>query len=492
MIRVFSLRLRMVLLFCTVVGVFLTVTLFSIYSIFSNEIVSQLNCSLQRVGNTVVAQLTSDPAKPNVGDLDVPKEYFEVLDPAGHILERSKNLIGDPIDLNGGIVYSGVAFRTLESKEYGRQRLALIPFRQGSEPRVLAITMPTSHDDMVLATIRRLFLWVLPLALFLTAAISIWYVGRSLRPVAELTRQAGRMTEEIGAPTYDGAHQRQKLQIPLSVANSRDELGRLASAYNTLFTRLNNALRQHRQFASDAAHELRTPLHVLRGETELLLSQPRSSEEYVKTLRVVDNELLRLTRIVEALFTLSMADAGQLRLNSESLYLNEVIEQACSLITPLARAKRISILRDLSCDVPYYGDEAILRELSVIFLDNAIKYSPPGTQVRVYLERAGGQIRIMFQDQGYGIAREHLPHIFERFYRVRLPGNIETRSGGLGLSIAQAIARAQGGDIECDSVPSDHTTFTVILRDVAGALPERLPVRTRARNWQREVASAAD
>ncbi|MGH9759122.1 MAG: ATP-binding protein, partial [Candidatus Acidiferrales bacterium] len=111
---------------------------------------------------------------------------------------------------------------------------------------------------------------------------------------------------------------------------------------------------------------------------------------------------------------------------------------------------------------------------------------------RVYLERAGGQIRIMFEDQGYGIAREHLPHIFERFYRVRLPGNGETRSGGLGLSIAQAIARAQGGDIECDSVPSDHTIFTVILRDVAGALPERLPVPTRARNWPREVASAAD
>ncbi|MGH9699304.1 MAG: sensor histidine kinase [Candidatus Acidiferrales bacterium] len=492
MIRVFSLRLRMVLLFCTVVGVFLTVTLFTIYGIFSNEIVSQLNCSLQRVGNTVVAQLTSDPAKRNVEELDVPKEYFEVLDPAGNILERSKNLNGDPIDLHGGIDYPAVVFRTLESKEYGRQRLALIPFRESSQPRVLAITMPTSHDDMVLAMIRRLFLWVLPLALFLTAAISIWYVGRSLRPVAELTRQAGRMTEEIGTTTYDAAELRQKLQIPLSVANSGDELGRLASAYNTLFTRLNAALRQHRQFASDAAHELRTPLHILRGEMELLLSQPRACEEYVKTLHVVDNELLRLTRIVEALFTLSMADAGQLRLNSEPLYLNEVIEQACSLITPLARAKRISILRDLSWDVPYYGDEALLRELSVIFLDNAIKYSPPGTQVRVYLERAGGQIRIMFEDQGYGIAREHLPHIFERFYRVRLPGNSETRSGGLGLSIAQAIARAQGGDIECDSVPSDHTIFTVILRDVAGALPERLPVRTRARNWPREVASAAD
>jgi signal transduction histidine kinase len=490
MIRALSLRLRMVLLFCTVVGVFLASTLFVIYGIFSNEIVSQIDCSLQRVGATVIGQLTSDPDGGHVDDLDVPKVHFEVLDPAGNILERSKNLYGNTIDLHGGIDHLSVVFRTIEAGDFGRQRLALIPFNQGAELRVLAITMPTSHDDMVLSTIRRLFLWVLPLALLLTAGISIWYVGRCLRPVADLTRQADQITEEIEAATYDPDGLHQKIQIPLSVANSDDELGRLASAYNTLFTRLNVALRQHRQFASDAAHELRTPLHVLQGEMELLLSQRRSREEYEKALRVVDNELMRLTRIIEALFTLSMADAGQLRLNCESLYLNEVIEQACALISPLAQAKRISIQRDLSRDVLYYGDETLLRELSIIFLDNAIKYSFPGTQVRVFLEKIEGQIRIKFQDQGYGIAREHLPHIFERFYRVPLPGNSETRCGGLGLSIAEAIVHAQGGSIECDSVPADHSIFTVILDDVASFMPEPIVNRTLARNWDRKEASA--
>jgi signal transduction histidine kinase len=292
-------------------------------------------------------------------------------------------------------------------------------------------------------------------------------VGRSLEPVTKLIEQAGRMMEGIQASSSLQPELESDQQRLLSVPNAHDELSSLASAFNLLFTRLSVALRQDRQFVSDAAHELRTPLHVLRGETELVLSQPRSTEEYVKTLHVVNEEVSSLTRIVEALFTLSMADAGQLRMNCEPLYLNEVMEQACARIGPLAKSKRIHIERDLSEDIAYFGDETLLQELSIIFLDNAIKYSPPDTLVRVNLEKVHGQVRLKFQDQGYGIPSEDLPHIFERFYRARLPESSETRSGGLGLAIAHAIVHAQGGSIECESTPSSHTTFTVILKDVA-------------------------
>jgi two-component system, OmpR family, sensor kinase len=467
MIQINSLRFRMMLLFCTIVGIFLAGTLFGIYGLFSREMLSQLDCRLLRVGSTVVAQIVSDPAKRNIENLDVPKEYFEVLNSSGNVLEQSKNLNGLTIGLGGELDLSRVLFRTTENIEQGRQRLASIPFKQGSEQRVLVITMPLSHNDMALGTIRRLILWALPISLLLTAGISVWYVGRSLQPVTKLIQQARCMMEGIQGsslpqPEVESDHQRL-----LSVPNAHDELSSLASTFNLLFTRLGVALRQDRQFVSDAAHELRTPLHVLRGETELILSQPRSTEEYVKTLHVVNEEVSSLTRIVEALFTLSMADAGQLRMNCEPLYLNEVIEQACARVGPLAQSKRIRIERDLSEDIAYFGDETLLQELSIIFLDNAIKYSPPDTLVRVNLEKAHGRLRMKFQDQGYGIPGEHLPHIFERFYRGRLPESPETRSGGLGLAIAQAIVQAQGGSIECESTPSSHTTFTVILQDMA-------------------------
>src|SRR5207249_7028060 len=150
------------------------------------------------------------------------------------------------------------------------------------------------------------------------------------------------------------------------------------------------------------------PISVLHGETELLLSKPRSAEEYQTTLSVLDDEFKKLTRIVEGLFTLSMADAGQLHLACEPLYINEVLEEACALGTSRARTKNIVIVRDLSQEIAYSGDEAFLHELFLIFLDNAIKYSPDDTQIRVTLEQQEGMIRARFEDQGIGISSEHL------------------------------------------------------------------------------------
>ena len=125
-------------------------------------------------------------------------------------------------------------------------------------------------------------------------------------------------------------------------------------------------------------HELRTPLAVLHGETELMLSKPRTAEEYRETLCVFDDEFKKLTRIVEGLFTLSMADAGQLHLVYDPLYINETLEEACALVDFRARAKNIRIVRDLNQEIPYFGDEAFLHQLFLIFLDNAIKYSSCG------------------------------------------------------------------------------------------------------------------
>jgi signal transduction histidine kinase len=271
------------------------------------------------------------------------------------------------------------------------------------------------------------------------------------------------MTEIVGQASPGTAELTHVLANPLPLANSRDELSRLAFTFNRLFNRVDVVLRQLRQFVTDASHELRTPLAVLRGEAELLLSEATTVEECKTTVRVMEAELRKLTRIVEGLFTLSMADAGQLRLTREPLYLDEVVEQACTRLAPVAHTKGIRIRRDLTRDLSYLGDEAFLQELGVIFLDNAIKYSPCDTEIYVKLERAGNQVRIQFRDQGYGIADEDRPHIFERFFRGHQSGGSESRSGGLGLAIAKALVDAQNGSIVCDSTPGRQTTFTITL-----------------------------
>src|SRR5437667_5197668 len=245
--------------------------------------------------------------------------------------------------------------------------VAIIPFRQGNQALSFAVAIPTFGTNRVLDNFGGVALLLFPLSLLVTAGISALYVGRSLAPIKQLTRHAALMAKRVT--------NRQGFWTPLPVPFPHDELGRLAQTFNHLLKSVDSAVLQLRQFVTDASHELRTPLAVLHGETELLLSKPRSTEEYRQTLCVFDDEFKKLTRIVEGLFTLSMADAGQLHLVREPLYINEVLEEDCSLDGLRARTKNISIARDLSEEVACTGDEAFLRELFLIVLDNALKYS---------------------------------------------------------------------------------------------------------------------
>jgi two-component system OmpR family sensor kinase len=450
-----TLRFRMMFLFTTVVGVLLAGSYLAFWGLLAHEIPAQLNHQLLETARPLVADIMTEPNAQDINRLDIAGEFFELLDPMGHVLQHSKNLTST---VNLGEISPAVSHPIFGIATIGDAqsvRVALIPFQQGNRPRVLMVAIPTLGTNRVLDSFGRVALLLFPLSLLLTAGISALYVGRSLAPINSLTHHAAVMAKRVT--------NRQGFWTPLPVSSPHDELGRLAETFNQLLQGVDSAVRQLRQFVTDASHELRTPLAVLHGETQLLLSKPRSAEEYRKTLYLFDDEFKKLTRIVEGLFTLSMADAGQLHLMCEPLYINEVLEEACALVTSRARSKNIAIVRELNQEVAYSGDEAFLHQMFLIFLDNAIKYSPGATQVRVTLAQRDGTIRARFADQGMGISSEHLPFIFERFYRAAPSGNGEAHSGGLGLAIAQAIARAQGGSIECQSTPGGGSTFTVIL-----------------------------
>jgi signal transduction histidine kinase len=416
---------------------------------------TQLNRQLLETARPIISDMLSEPNAKDIERLDLPGEFFELLDPNGGVLQQSKNLTA-PLNLKGlNLAASQPAFGIAKLGTGETVRVALIPFQQGSRTSILAVAIPTFGTNRVLDSFGGVALLLFPLSLLLTAGISALYVGKSLAPIQELTRHAALMAKRVT--------NRQGFWTPLPVASPYDELGRLAVTFNHLLKSVDSAVLQLRQFVTDASHELRTPLAVLHGETELLLSKPRSAVEYRQTLCVFDEEFKKLTRIVEGLFTLSMADAGQLHLVREPVYINEVLEEACALAASRARTKNISIVRDLDQEVAASGDEAFLRELFLIFLDNAIKYSPDGTRISVNLEIRNGAIQARFQDQGVGISPEHLPFIFDRFYRAAPLNSGEAQSGGLGLAIAQAIAIAQGGTIECESKVGAGSTFTVIL-----------------------------
>jgi two-component system OmpR family sensor kinase len=453
-----SIRLRMMLLFCAVVGVLLAGSHLGYYALLRREVRSQLDRQLQGAAAPVLRDLISEPNSQDINEFNLVDEYFELIDASGHVLQRSRNLHEWAIGLEGVPRSSSeTSCQTIAQGRDSRMRVCSIPFRRGAETFFLIVAMPTQEADRALANFNRVTLVLLPLSLLLTAVISAWYVGRSLRPIADLTAHAARMTKRVSDPLQKDA------LLLLPVKNPHDELGRLAGTFNELLAHVDSALGQLRQFVSDASHELRTPLSVLQGETELLLGEPGFPAKHGKTLSVIHDELRKLSRIVESLFTLAMADAGQLRLAAEALYLNEVLEETCVLADQLARSKHITIERQLSEEIPYFGDEVFLRELFLIFLENAVKYSPSDTRICVQTYNQNGMVRVRFQDHGIGIPPEHIPRIFERFYRVVQNGGGEARSGGLGLAIAQAIVSAQSGSIECESTPGLGSTFTVYL-----------------------------
>jgi heavy metal sensor kinase len=439
----------MMALFCAVVGVLLALSYVGFYLMFERVVEGQFDRELQQTAGPIIADMIRDrDDERDIDRLDIPGQYFEVISVSGHVLERSKNL-KSPLQLT-----LGKTLQNVESAEAGTLRAGLFPYTYGKESLFLVVAAPTHDVDSALTTMRRSALVVFPIALLLTALISRLFVARSLKPVADVTQQASAMIREL-SPSPDA-----KLETLLSHSANPDELHRLSVTFNALFDRLNAVLAQLRQFVSDAAHEIRTPLSILRGETELLLAKPRTTEEYEQAVRIMDSELKKLSRMVDGLFTLSMADAGQLRLATEPLYLEEILEDACALAAPLAKNKQIRIEKHLQRDILIPGDPAFLRQLFLIFIDNAVKYSSPGTQLDICLE-SGKDVQVRFKDQGIGIRREHQTRIFERFFRVAQNGSQDSQSGGLGLSIAQAIVQAHHGAIECASEPGIGTTFTI-------------------------------
>lgn len=314
------------------------------------------------------------------------------------------------------------------------------------------------------------FAWIIPIGLLLAGAGGYFLARKSLAPVVGMASQAGR----IGA---ENLHER------LVVQNPRDEMGHLALSFNNLLDRLNQSFERQRRFMADASHELRTPVAILRGEAEVALARPdRPSDEYRESLTVLRDESQRLTQIVEDLFTLARADAGQYPLTPQDFYLEELVADCLRTTRTLALAKQISVSADSAAELPIYADESLIRRMLLNLLDNAIKYTPQGGKVSVSCTLSNNEYCLSVSDTGRGIPENMQKRIFERFFRVdeaRSRGENNGTGAGLGLSIARWIAEAHHGRLELTRSDSTGSTFTAFLPvTILGAAgqPSRYPV----------------
>ncbi len=296
-------------------------------------------------------------------------------------------------------------------------------------------------------------LWALPLALLLAGAGGYFLAGRALQPIDDITRTA----QAIHASD---------LNRRISYTGPADEVGRLAATFDAMLDRLQAAFIRERRFTGDAAHELRTPLAALKGRIGVTLSQQRQPQQYVETLREMEGQVDRLIRLSNDLLFMARLDQGQMAQSMECIDVAHLIGAVVDQVRPLAVVKAISLTETVPAGLMLQGDMDLLIRLFLNLLDNAVKYTSKNGRVIVSAAQDKTDLRITIADTGPGIAPEHLPYLFERFYRAetarsRMEG--DTGGGGLGLAIAYEIARAHGGQLYVDSQLGQGTTFTVLF-----------------------------
>jgi signal transduction histidine kinase len=224
-----------------------------------------------------------------------------------------------------------------------------------------------------------------------------------------------------------------------------------------------------RRFMADAAHELRTPITILRTRAEIALQQPRDTENYVSALRSVEAEARRLGSIVDSLLVLARADAGERQIDKERIFLDDIAIDAAGAAQIVARQKKVLVTVDEFEEAPIEGDATLIRQLMMILLDNAVKFTDAGGQVRVRVSMHEGAPTFLVEDTGIGIRQDELSRVFQRFFRGETARS-RTDGAGLGLSIAGWIAREHSAEISLTSEPGKGTRVIVTFPRVVGAV----------------------
>jgi heavy metal sensor kinase len=385
--------------------------------------------------------------------VDQLRRVYLLADTEGHPLEHS-------------IIYASIGFDSpAEVKaivQSGKQATSIRKDSQGTPYMIRSgLMIDERHNRYFLSIGRSIaanqkalrdFTWnyffLVPIVIVLSGGLGWFMAGRALDPLNSVSETAQRIT-----------HSNLDMQIPLR--NAGDELDRLSEAFNRMMARLSSSFEQMRRFSTDVSHELRTPLTVIRGQLEVALFTAKTPEQYREAMINALEDVERLSNIVRALLMLSQAESGQLVLQKSELNFAEMVRDLVDEYQIPADAQGVHLAAETPDACVLQADRVQIERLVTNLLSNAIKYTPKGGEVRLRMWQEGGQVKLMVTDTGVGISPDHLPHIFDRFYRV--PSSDPEKGLGLGLSFVAWIVKAHGGAIEVDSELQKGTRFLVSL-----------------------------
>ena len=440
-----STRSRLMLWYSGVLLLALALSGVAIYSFLRQDLMRDLDQRLMEKARGVEKVLELE----GVGDLALGEELDEFAKEVGH---------GDLLAL---MTESGEALLPVNGKPFvstraaglntvGPNRVYVANFQLSGTRFTVAAGEPLNEIDRTMSRLRAV-MWIVAVPTLLIAGMGgYWLSRRALAPVDTITRAARSISVE-------------NLSQRLPQPQTGDEIERLAGAWNELLERLETSVQKIQQFTTDASHELRTPVSLIRSTAELALRRDRDPQAYRKALEEIELEARRMTELTESMLLLARADSGA-RLPLSPVDLNGLVREVARATQPLAQAKGIRLDAALeAAPAVMPANEAGVRRLLRILVDNALEHTPAGGKVGISVNRQNGTVTLAVRDSGEGIPAEALPHIFERFYRAD-----EARGGrrvGLGLSLAQVIAQAHGSEIEVESARGSGSCFRLRFGD---------------------------
>lgn len=367
--------------------------------------------------------------------------YVEINDAAGRLLYRSANLKNEEVFPN----QPGTQLHNLVWRDF--------TFRFGvfaAGGITLALGKDTEETNEVLGQLVSAYLLALPLVVLAVGLGSWWIAHRAVAPVRAIAAQA----EKISASDL---HQR------IGASASPDEIKHLTLVLNAMFERLQNSFEQVTRFTSDASHELKTPLALMRAEVETALETPGLGSQPRELLSNLIEQCTQLSQIVDGLLFLSRADDRSLAIERKPVDLVALVHDLAEDAEILAEPGKLELQSELAAELVVPGDRLLLARAVMNLIDNGIKYNEPGGSVLLSASMNGKNASLRVRNTGPGLTPEQRERVFDRFYRSDPAHGKETGGHGLGLSIAREIARAHGGDVHLVHSDSDWTEFSIVL-----------------------------
>jgi signal transduction histidine kinase len=458
-----TLRQRVVASFVVLVGLSLLGTGTYVYYQTEHRLFQEVDSSLRAAASQALLSLEEEDGRLLIRDTD--STLSQAGMEAGFAL-RVFTADGVPSDGAGqaivGLPTPPVpGYLTVDaSGEDWRVLTETVPDANGKSHGWIQVARPLTPTEGLLQTLRTQLYLVLPIALVLAAVAAYLLTGRTLRPLVAISRVA----DSIRAGDFG---RRIRYQGP------RDEIGKLAAAFDRMLDRVESAFVRERRFTSDASHELRTPLTAIKGGIGVTLSRPRTTKEYEATLRDLEGQVDRLIRLSTNL--LVVARAGRTRTDEpEVVDISDLLVATIQQMEPLVGDKGVELESEVPPGINVSGFAEDLARVFSNLLANSIRFTPPSGRIRILARDCSrahpDSVCIDVVDTGAGIAAEDLPHIFEPFYRGRGSSSDEERSG-LGLAIARDIVQAHGGSLDVVSRQGEGSTFTVRLPSGGQTLP---------------------